>query len=59
MAIHHRNKEINMVYYGSMALSAIYRGTTLIWTAIRSCFGSGMWSQEKPWIGTDAWKDNN
>lgn len=23
---------------------------------IRSCFGSGMWTGEKPWIGTDAWK---
>lgn len=28
-----------------------------IYTAIRSCFGSGMWSGEKPWIGTDAWKN--
>lgn len=27
-----------------------------IYTAIRSCFGSGMWTGEKPWIGTDAWK---
>ena len=27
-----------------------------IYTAIRSCFGSGMWTGQKPWIGTDAWK---
>lgn len=51
-------KEISMAYYGSKALSAIYRGAYLLWTAIRSCFGSGIWAGEKPWIGTDKWKGN-
>jgi hypothetical protein len=49
-------KNISIAYYGSKAISAIYQGALLVWTAIRSCFGSGMWSGEKPWIGTDAWK---
>ena len=52
------DKEISMAYYGSKALSAIYRGAMLVWTAIRSCFGSGIWSSEKPWIGADKWKSN-
>lgn len=51
-------KEITTIYLGKKVISAVYRGTMLIYTAIRSCFGSGMWVGEKPWIGTDAWKNN-
>lgn len=29
----------------------------LIWQAVRSCFGSGVWIDEKPWIDDEAWKD--
>lgn len=58
MAIHSKGKNIGIVYYGSLVISAIYRGAMLVYTAIRSCFGSGMWSGEKPWIGTDNWKNN-
>ena len=51
-------KNISVAYYGSKAISAIYQGALLVWTAIRSCFGSGIWAGEKPWIGTDNWKNN-
>lgn len=40
---------------------AIYKGTQLVWltiyNAIKSCFGSGTWLGEKPWGGTDYWKN--
>ena len=36
--------------------SMIYRGARLVWQAIRSCFGSGVWFKDRPWIGTDMWK---
>ena len=29
----------------------------LIWEAIRSCFGSGFWIKDRPWINDDAWKN--
>lgn len=51
-------KEITTIYLGKKVIGAVYRGTLLIYTAIRSCFGSGMWVGEKPWIGKDAWKNN-
>lgn len=43
-------------------IGAIYKGSQLIWLTIyntvKSCFGSGTWFGEKPWIGTDSWKNN-
>lgn len=36
----------------------IYRGARLVWQAIRSCFGSGVWLPERPWLDNDLWKDN-
>ena len=40
---------------------AVYKGTQLVWrtfyNAIKSCFGSGTWLDEKPWIDSDNWKD--
>lgn len=37
---------------------AVYWGLKLKWAQARSCFGTGVWRQEKPWIGTDTWKNN-
>ena len=43
-------------------IGAIYRGNQLVWrtvySAVKSCFGSGTWRQDKPWIGIDTWKSN-
>ena len=43
-------------------IGAIYKGTQLVWrtiySAIKSCFGSGTWKQDKPWLGDNAWKNN-
>jgi hypothetical protein len=47
---------ISSINYGKVALSAVYHGATLVWQAIRSCFGTGVWISDKPWIGTDGWK---
>lgn len=43
-------------------IGAIYKGSKLVWLtvydAIRSCFGSGTWMQERPWLSDDSWKNN-
>lgn len=36
----------------------IYKGTQLVWRAVRSCFGYGYWVNNKPWLNTDAWKNS-
>ena len=42
-------------------IGAICQGTKLVWrtiyNAIKSCFGSGTWLDDKPWIDSDTWQD--
>lgn len=58
-------KEITDILTGEPVqkqIGAIYKGTQLVWrtvyNAIKSCFGSGTWIGDKPWLGSDEWKSN-
>lgn len=50
--------ELTARYYGTKAITSIYRGAHLIWEAVNSCFGSGYWIKEKAWSNTDSWRIN-
>ena len=50
-------KEITAINLGKKAVNAVYKGSVLIWQAIRSCFGLGYWDDDKPWLDEDAWQD--
>lgn len=43
-------------------IGAIYKGSQLIWltiyNAINSCFSSGTWYGDKPWMDSLPWKNN-
>ena len=41
-----------------LSATAAYRGTRLFWTGIRSCYGTGVWLQDRPWLDNDTWKNN-
>lgn len=44
------------------SIGAIYKGSQLVFltivNAIKSCYGSGTWIQDKPWLDDDYWKNN-
>lgn len=55
-------KEIINIVVNGKTITTIYSYINntfkIIWQAVRSCFGSGVWLNERPWINTDAWKNN-
>lgn len=57
------NRFVFNIDINSQPISRVYKGAQLIWlsvyNAIRSCFGSGTWYGNKPWLGTDDWTTNN
>lgn len=50
------DKEMRVRYHGSRVITAVYKGAKLVWEAISSCFGSGMWLNLRAWKDTDGWK---
>lgn len=50
------NKQIAAIRLGGKAISVVYKGATLVWQAVRSCFGSGRWIKDKPWLGNEGWR---
>lgn len=59
MAIFINGKEVTAVNFGKRAIAAVYKGTKLVWEAIRSCFGKGFWANSLPWDNEDSWKNNS
>lgn len=53
-----QGKEINSLHKGGKLISMIYKGARIVWQAIRSCFGTGIWRRDKPWVSEDKWKNN-
>ena len=52
-----RGRQMEARYFGEKAIRAVYYGAVLVWETISSCFGSGMWINERPWSNTDAWNN--
>lgn len=56
----HEITQVNIVKDGVIkAISYIYYGSKLVWQAVRSCFGSGLWVSQKSWLGDESWKYYN
>lgn len=49
--------EITGIFTTKVPFQAIYQYGVVLWQAVRSCFGSGIWVNEKPWINDETWKN--
>ena len=50
-------KNIETLYYGKLVIQDIRKGAQIIWEAIKGCFGSGFWKNEKGWMNTEGWRN--
>ena len=50
-------KIIETLYHGKLPIQEIRKGAQLLWEAIKGCFGSGFWKNEKGWINTEGWRN--
>jgi len=55
--IYVKDKEVTAITVTKKAIAAFYWGARLVWQAVRSCFGSGVWVSHKPWLGQEKWKN--
>lgn len=58
MPITANNKDVVATSFGEISIAYIYKGATLVWQMIRSCFGNGYWVNEMQWSNEDVWKNN-
>lgn len=50
-------RPVTAIAKGRRAITAVYKGPRLVWMAVRSCFGSGVWMNRKAWLDKETWKD--
>ncbi len=55
--LYRQDKEIVEMLMGQRPLAELRKGLVLIWQAVRSCFGSGGWMNDKPWIDDEGWRN--
>lgn len=60
MIYNDKGKALAIFYIGKKRIASVYsiinKKARLLWQAVRSCFGSGIWRSNKPWIGNEKWK---
>lgn len=52
-----RGKQVTAVHYLRKGVATIYYYGKIVYQSIRSCFGSGTWRSDRPWLGKDLWKN--
>ena len=50
-------KEVVDIHVKGRTATLLFRGKRLVWEAVKSCFGRGMWINEKPWSNEDGWRN--
>lgn len=57
------SEKVGRLVVGGEWVKLLYYGADLMWRAakriITSCFGSGYWINDKPWLNQDSWKNEH
>lgn len=40
-----------------VSIQDIRKGATIVWEAIKGCFGKGFWRNSKGWINKESWEN--
>lgn len=51
------NKNVTRITTFDKAIIRVIAAGKVIWELISSCFGSGYWINERPWINSDGWNN--
>lgn len=51
-------KETRRITRKGNAVIAVVRFGRRVWEAALSCFGRGLWINERPWVNTEGWKND-
>lgn len=51
-------RQIGAMFRKGHYIAEVRHGLHLVWQSVRSCFGSGAWLNDKPFINDEAWKNN-
>lgn len=51
------SKDVSAIRIGNKVIVSVYKGATLVWQSITSCFGLGYWVNDYPWKNDGAWKN--
>lgn len=51
------SKTVSAIYFLRIPITKIVLASQTLWDIITSCFGSGIWYEDRAWIDTDLWKN--
>ena len=55
--IYKGRRDIIEISRGRLEIMEVYHGKRLVWGLAGSCYGTGHWINERPWLNSDAWRN--
>lgn len=56
--IYKGTRDIIEISRGRQDISYVYYGKYLVWQLAGSCYGTGHWINDRPWLNNDAWRNS-
>lgn len=53
----YKGKKLSLLSYMGRLVGKVFYMGRLVYESISSCFGSGVWLNQKPWSNEDIWRN--